>query len=67
MREIVHQWVLKYPETNAILLDQTKGRMKNIGFMYSKEVDMIFATYHVVSVDITERTHTIIINCWLDD
>lgn len=67
LRERVHQWVLDYPETKAILLDQTTGKMKIEYFMYSADVDRIFDTYHVLSVDITENTHTIIITCLIDD
>lgn len=67
LREKVHQWVLNYPDTDALLLDQTRGKMENIYCLDTKMVDKIFDNYHVVTADITEESHTIIINCWLDD
>lgn len=67
LRDVVHEWVLKYPETDALLLDRTSGKMKSIPLVYTKDVDEIFDNYHVVTVDITENTHTIIINCWIDE
>lgn len=67
LKEKVDKWVIDYPETTAILMDQTNGKMKTISFMYSADVDRIFGEYKIISIDITEQTHTIIINCWIDD
>lgn len=67
LREKVHKWVIDLPDVSILLVDAARGKAKLIGKRETKVVDDIFDNYKIISVEITEETHTIIIYCYIDD